>query len=170
MAWWLPGTKPQSEPMLTYCQLDPWKQTSVKIIIKIHIFSFKKMYLKVLSVKWWPFCLSLKVLTVRILWLSFICLRVYHSSPETQPWMASSIWIFNDAVNCLLFLTTLGLIWRYCHLLVVSFLTVIWHVFPLCKVTTNERRWLWSWPSIDRKQAQHYIMEITVNCDQFKEL
>ena len=26
----LSGTKPLSEPMLEYCQLDPWEQTSVK--------------------------------------------------------------------------------------------------------------------------------------------
>ena len=29
---------------------------------EIRIFSFKKMYLKTLSVKWWPFCLSLNAL------------------------------------------------------------------------------------------------------------
>ena len=30
--------------------------------IKIHIFSFKKMHLKMSSGKWWPFCLGLNVL------------------------------------------------------------------------------------------------------------
>ena len=30
MACHLAGAKPLSEPMLEYCQLDPWEQTSVK--------------------------------------------------------------------------------------------------------------------------------------------
>ena len=34
-----------------------------EIIIKIHMFSFKKMFLKMSSGKWRPFCLSLNVLT-----------------------------------------------------------------------------------------------------------
>ena len=34
-----------------------------EIIIKIHMFSFKKMHLKLSSEKWRPFCLSLNVLT-----------------------------------------------------------------------------------------------------------
>ena len=33
-----------------------------EILIEIHIFSFKKMQLKMLSGKWRPFCLSLNVL------------------------------------------------------------------------------------------------------------
>ena len=33
-----------------------------EVLSKIHIFSFKKMHLKMLSAKWLPFCLSLNVL------------------------------------------------------------------------------------------------------------
>ena len=33
-----------------------------EIVIEIHTFSFKKMHLKMLSGKWWPFCLGLNVL------------------------------------------------------------------------------------------------------------
>ena len=33
-----------------------------EILIEILTFSFKKMRLKVLSAKWWPFCLSLNML------------------------------------------------------------------------------------------------------------
>ena len=33
-----------------------------EIFIKIHTFSFKKMYLKMSAAKWWPFCLCLNVL------------------------------------------------------------------------------------------------------------
>ena len=33
-----------------------------EILIKIYIFSFKKMYLKMSSAKWWQFCLGLNVL------------------------------------------------------------------------------------------------------------
>ena len=36
---------------------------SEKMLIKIHIFSFKKIHLKMSSGKWWPFCLGLNVLT-----------------------------------------------------------------------------------------------------------
>ena len=39
------GGKPLPEPMLTYCQLDPWKQTSMRF-----------EYLKMSSAKWRPFC------------------------------------------------------------------------------------------------------------------
>ena len=35
-----------------------------EIFIEIYRFSFKKMYLKTLSRKWWPLCLSLNVLTL----------------------------------------------------------------------------------------------------------
>ena len=34
-----------------------------EILIKIHMFSFKKMHLKMLCAKWQPFCLSLSLLT-----------------------------------------------------------------------------------------------------------
>ena len=37
-----------------------------EILIKIHTFPFKKIYLKMLSVKLWPFCLSLNVLVHRM--------------------------------------------------------------------------------------------------------
>ena len=40
-----------------------------EILIEIHTFSFKKMYLKMSSGKWRPFCLGLNVLRVlRITW------------------------------------------------------------------------------------------------------
>ena len=35
------------------------------ILIEIHTFSFKKMYFKMSSAKWWPFCLGLNVLIWR---------------------------------------------------------------------------------------------------------
>ena len=37
---------------------------------QIHTLSFKKMNLKISSAKWWPFCLSLNVLTQEIMWHS----------------------------------------------------------------------------------------------------
>ena len=59
MAYHLAGAKPLSEPMLEYCWLDPWEQTSVKSWIDK--FSFKKMHLKMSSGNWLPFCLCLNV-------------------------------------------------------------------------------------------------------------
>ena len=38
MACRLFGSKPLSKPMLVYCQLDPWEQTLLKILIKIQSF------------------------------------------------------------------------------------------------------------------------------------
>ena len=35
-----------------------------EILIEIDKFSFKKMHLKMLSGKWWPFCLGLTVLII----------------------------------------------------------------------------------------------------------
>ena len=34
-------------------------------LVDIHSFSLKKMHFKILSAKWWPFCLCLNVLTVK---------------------------------------------------------------------------------------------------------
>ena len=46
MAWRLLGAKPLSEPMLSYCQLDPKEHISVNFYLKIKKFSFKEMHLK----------------------------------------------------------------------------------------------------------------------------
>ena len=43
--------------------IGPWVTNFSEIIIGIHTFSFKKIHLKMLSVKWWPFCPGLNVLT-----------------------------------------------------------------------------------------------------------
>ena len=45
MAWHLTGTKPLSEPNMAYCPLDNFS----KILTKMYEFSFKEMYLKMLS-------------------------------------------------------------------------------------------------------------------------
>ena len=42
----LVGTKPLSDPMVGYCHSDPWKINCSEILIKIDIFSFKKMHSK----------------------------------------------------------------------------------------------------------------------------
>ena len=64
MACRLDGAKPLSEPMLEYCWLGPWEQTSPpsEILIEIRPFSFKRMHWKMSSEKWCPFCLRLNVL------------------------------------------------------------------------------------------------------------
>ena len=50
-----------------------------EILIKIHIFSFKKMHLKMSSAKWRPFCLGLNVLKP-----TFV-VAIVHSSVSQQP-------------------------------------------------------------------------------------
>ena len=59
MASCLFGAKPLSKPMLQYCYLDT---NFSEILIEIITFSFKKMHLKVLSAKHWPFCHGFNVL------------------------------------------------------------------------------------------------------------
>ena len=66
MACRLFGTKPLSEPMMTYCQLDPKEYISMKYYLNCKRFSFKKMHLNISSRKWWSFCLSFNVLTLRV--------------------------------------------------------------------------------------------------------
>ena len=72
MACHLVGAKPLSRR----CQAIIWNSAWIllirplgtkfnEILIKIHAFSFKKMHLKLLSVKWWPFCLSRYVLRLQ---------------------------------------------------------------------------------------------------------
>ena len=57
--------------------IGPWGTKFSKILIGIHTFSFKKIHLKMSSVKWRPFCLGLNVLKqwIKILnpciWIKF---------------------------------------------------------------------------------------------------
>ena len=55
--------KPLFEPMLAYWSIGPLGTNFSKILIEVQIFSFKKMNLKMSSVKWRPFCPGLNVLT-----------------------------------------------------------------------------------------------------------
>ena len=53
-----------------------------EILIKIHIFLFKKMHLKMSSGKWWPFYLGLNVL--KLMWHQFMTVasgRHHHLCP-----------------------------------------------------------------------------------------
>ena len=43
--------------------IGPLRTNFSEILIEMHIFSFKEMHFKMLSVKWRPFCLGLNVLT-----------------------------------------------------------------------------------------------------------
>ena len=66
MACRLDGAKSLSEPRLAYCWLDPTEQTSVKILIKIQTFPWKKICWKMSSAKCCPlFRLGLSVLRIR---------------------------------------------------------------------------------------------------------
>ena len=65
MACRLAGAKPLSEPMLEYygiLLIEPLGTNFGEILIAIQTFSFKKMYLEMMSAKWRPFCLCLIVL------------------------------------------------------------------------------------------------------------
>ena len=63
--------------------IRPWGTNFSEILIEeIHIFSFKKMHLKMTSGKWWPICLGPNVLT-----MSTRSMReVYTQTPDTIKW------------------------------------------------------------------------------------
>ena len=44
--------------------IGPFGTNFSEILIEIHIFSLKKMYLKMSSEKWWPICIGLNVLNI----------------------------------------------------------------------------------------------------------
>ena len=54
------GTKPSSEPILIYCQVDHWEQITT---------FFKNMNLNMSSAKWQPFCHCLNVLNLRFVFV-----------------------------------------------------------------------------------------------------
>ena len=54
--------------------IEPWGTNFSEIIIKILIFLFKKMHLKMLSGKWRPFCLGLNVLKFNTQRVTSICI------------------------------------------------------------------------------------------------
>ena len=56
MACRLFGTKPLSQPMLVYCQLDSWEQTSVKFKSELYHFRSRKCIWNCRLPKWRPFC------------------------------------------------------------------------------------------------------------------
>ena len=68
------GAKALPKLMLTYCQLDPWEQTSVKLEPKIPSFSFMKMHLKRSSAKRGLFCPGGNELTFSLKDVIYRCL------------------------------------------------------------------------------------------------
>ena len=56
MAWRLFGAKPLPEPMLTYCQLYPREQISVKVELEFYHFHSGKCIWKCCLPEWRPFC------------------------------------------------------------------------------------------------------------------
>ena len=56
MACRLFDAKSLCEPMLIFCHLDPYKQTSLMFYCTIQNLSFMKMHVKILSAKGQPFC------------------------------------------------------------------------------------------------------------------
>ena len=76
------GAKPLHKPMLTYHHLNLLEQTD-EILIKLHTFSFRKMFLKMLSTKCWPFRSGLIVLT--LLGLNSLIARFYSDACLSDP-------------------------------------------------------------------------------------
>ena len=73
-------------------------------LIEIYTFSIKKMHWKMSSGKWWPFCLSLNVLTSQFIWVSW-----HLKSLATQLFLQQLVQA--DIKETIEFLH-LGLLWR----------------------------------------------------------
>ena len=62
-----------------------------KILIEIHIFSFKKMHLKLSCGKWWPFCLGFNVFPLDING-PFTCMAVPRRAMVTRYSVTCNMW------------------------------------------------------------------------------
>ena len=89
-----------------------------EILIKICTFSFKKMHLKMLSGKWWPFCLNLIVLTqvipdTKMVWHGWRLLKTLRPGGK---WLQFCRWhsryIFFSGNFCILIFKN-EIIWRH---------------------------------------------------------
>ena len=68
-----------------------------EILIKIYIFSFKKMHLKTLSGKWRPFCLGINVITLTN-WEDLHLLGAYQRC-STWSWSCDPLYIASSSVG-----------------------------------------------------------------------
>ena len=72
----LSGAKPLPELMVIYCQSDPQEQNQEKFKWKYDEFILK-MYLKMSSAKWCPFCLSFNVLLLNLFSINrYLCRQI----------------------------------------------------------------------------------------------
>ena len=86
--------KPLPEPMLTYCQVDPWKQ--IRVQIRMQQFPFMKLHvshLKMLSAECQPFHLSPNMFAFQV--LSYWKKLIGGADELTQKYANehSSVWI-----------------------------------------------------------------------------
>ena len=88
MAFRLVGTK--ALPKGTNCN---------EILIEIHTFSIKKMHLKRSSAKWWPFCLSLNVLSAKYVILLITCVTDNYLEKDQFMWKFTYLGPIWDIIN-----------------------------------------------------------------------
>ena len=118
--------------------IGPWGTNFNDILIKIHTFSFKKMPLKTLFAKRWPFCLGLNVLKlVVVLWIE-LWFRVV-ITPAPLP--------YRHDTNSLSAVENETAITLVCQLL---------PIYPLC-TTSNWQTLLWA-PISTQGQRETVIM------------
>ena len=89
MACCLIGTKPLSKSRAGILLIGPIGTNFDETLIKIHTFSFTKMYSKMSSGKWRPFCFSLNVTTQSCHYMKFTTSNIFSSQQPnfTNPWM-----------------------------------------------------------------------------------
>ena len=94
------GLSPDRRQAITWTNagillIEPLETNFSEILIKIHTFSFKKMHLKTLSVKWRPFCFSLIVL------MESHCVSVF---VRRSWWPSCWEWCDNNASTSLMYI------------------------------------------------------------------
>ena len=70
-----------------------------EILIEIQTFSFKKMYLKMSSGKWWPFCLGLNVLTLYLMHCMIFSIYIPQRRVSSHVWNHWS-YVFGPCCVC----------------------------------------------------------------------
>ena len=114
-------------------------ETNTKeIFIKLYIFSFKKMHLKMLSGNWQPFCLNLNVLSKThwcfILWTSVMKSLNLHFSTKFKAWISNYTW-WKLACKCS------SMFWIHWH-----FRTWMSNYIPHIKMNITTCTWPdWKW-------------------------
>ena len=120
-----------------------------EILIKIHTFSFKEMFLKMSSAKWRPFCLGLNVFNLLLVRLN---VQAYNKETWefniTLPLCRKSAWLVHSPLRGLII--EKGFLWEYIFM-------IVWLVVAhkTKEVVWNSPQWWVIFPA-DSSEWQYY--------------